>query len=85
MTETAVTHDLRRRSWGRSIEFLRRQDDGSWRVCIFLSARIKGGDEVLAQGKTGDLRYRIRGDVDRPIDPGDQHLATLEFIGHETP
>lgn len=73
------THDLRSRTWGHSIVFMRRRDDGNWRACVFLSGRIGEGDHVLAQGRDGDLRYKVVGDVDRPIDPGDQHFVTLAY------
>jgi hypothetical protein len=76
-------HDLRRRTWGHSIEFLRRQDDGAWRAVIYLSARVADGDHVIVEGQRdgvpSDLRYRVVGDVDRPLDPGDQHFVTLVF------
>jgi hypothetical protein len=62
-----------------------RNADGSWRVCIFLNAHIKNGDYVLAQGKSGDLRYVVRGDVERRMDPGDQHFATLAYAPEAPP
>lgn len=80
---TATTHDLRRKRWGHSIEFLRRQGDGSWDAVLFVGASVKDGDYVLTCGKfdgqRADLRYRVVGEVRRPMDPGDQHFATLVF------
>jgi hypothetical protein len=84
MTDVKV-HDLRQRYWGHSIEFLRRNEDGSWQAMIFLSARISDGDEVLAESRTPGrtLHYRVVGDVRRAMNPGDQHFLTLQYQGDE--
>ena len=82
-----ATHDLRHRTWGHNIEFLRRNEDGTWQAVIYLTARLRPGDAVLTKGKRdgvpADLRYVIVGPVDTPMDPGEQHFVTLAFAPEE--
>lgn len=78
-----TVHDLRRRGWGHNVEFLRRRDDGSWRVVLWLGERVRLGDHVVVRGRAdgtwGDLRYLVIGDVKWQVNPGDMCFASLIY------
>ena len=80
-----AVHDLRQPTWGRAATFGVRRPDGSWTASVFLPAPLSEGDIVLVRGRTGDLRYRVRGPVDTPADPGDLNLVNLVHVPDAVP
>jgi hypothetical protein len=46
---------------------------------VFSSTTIRKGDYLVLPNGDATTRYQVKGDIDRPADPGDQYFLTLKF------
>ena len=75
-----TTHDFTRRYWGHDYSILKVIKNGQklW-ACVFSPMRLREGDFLVLANGDSTTRYQVTGDIDRPLDPGDQYFVPLKF------
>ena len=74
------------RTWGHDYSIMQVIDGGKrLRVCLFTPQRPKDGDYVILPNGSRTTRYQVDGEVDTPVDPGDQHFCNLVFAPRSVP
>lgn len=72
------THYYTNQTWGHAVSY----DLGPNHTIkghLFSKWLVKTGDYLILPNKDSTTRYRIVGELERPMDPGDMYFFTAEF------
>lgn len=82
-----MNHNLTTTYWGHNIEQMHRNEDGSWKIAVWVNLRLSDGDTITVRagwkGEPAILKYKIK-DVEWQSNVGDMYFAVMydpEVVG----